>query len=184
MWKQCIGSALLAAAMVAPGAQAQSAWFFSYSGFESGGSFDPGLLAEGAFAGSDRNGDGAIEQSELDRFIWDGLWYELADGGYCYGGVYCSLSGFHYSAEGQLDFSFDWQYSDEMAFASGRTVAGAYIDSAGWAGGGESAGRLWRWTEQTRFTINPPPVPEPGQYLLLAAGMIAGAAWRAARRRA
>lgn len=177
MWQKRL-CAVLVASMSLPMAQAQTSWTFSYSGFERDGVFDPALRAEGAFAGRDRNGDGVIEQSELERFIWEGLWYEPADGNYCYGGFYCSLQGFRYSPDGQLDFSFDWQYRDEMGFAAGLTVAGNIIDTAGGAGGGESTGRVWRWTGQTRFAINPPPVPEPGQYLLLAGGLLALAALR------
>lgn len=178
MWKQSMCGAVLAVAMGVPEAQAQRVWSFSYSGFEVEGVFDPGLRAEGAFVGSDRNGNGVIEQSELERFVWDGLIYELADGDYCYGSISCYLTGFRYSLDGQLDFSLDWQYRDEMGYAAGLSVAGDSIESTGGDRSGDSTGRVWRWTEQTRFAINPPPVPEPHQYLMLAGGLLAVAALR------
>jgi len=178
MWKQSMCGALLAVAMSMPDAQAQSSWSFNYTGFEVDGVFNPALRVNGWFAGGDWNGDGVIEQSEITRFVWDGLIYEPADGDYCHGGYYCALSGFRYSLDGQLDFTLDWLYRGDMGYAAGLAVAGEYIDSAGWASGGESTGRVWRWTEQTRFAVNSPPVPEPHRYLLLAGGLLAVTALR------
>jgi hypothetical protein len=182
MWKHSMAGLALAVVTLAPGAQAQTGWSYSFTGFESEGVFDPALQIHGFFAGSDSNGDGILEQHELRRFSWNDMLLELGDE-YCWGGIYCDLSGFRYSLDGQLDFRLDWRYSDDMAFSSGTTVAGSFIESAGSVGSGAVTGRLWRWTGQTRFVINPPPVPEPGQSAMLGAGLLGAAAWRAMRRR-
>lgn len=172
----------LAAALLAPVAQAQTRWSFSYTGFEQEGVFDPGMRVTGSFLGSDADGDGVIAQSEVVDFIWNGFRYEpLAD--YCYGGFQCELSGFRYSLDGRLDFRFHWLYRDEMSISSGTTLAGQYIDLAGSVGGGGALGDRWLWTDQTRFAINPPPVPEPGRLEMAASGLLVLAAWAAARRR-
>lgn len=185
MWKRSISGALLAAASLLPAAQAQTIWSFSYTGFERDGVFDPAYRLSGGFVGSDLDSDGILQQAELTRFFWDGNVYDPLDMGYCAGGGDCSVSDFRYSLDGQLDFRFDWRYSDEMAYSRSSTIAGDYMDFYGYVGSGEPVSLLWRWTDATRFEISPAPVPEPGQAAMLAAGLGAlaalGVVWRRSR---
>lgn len=184
MWKRSVCGAVLAAGVLLP-AGAQTLWTFSYTGFDYNGTWDPDARFSGSFLGDDLDGDGVVEQAEIERLIWDGLWYEPFGTNYCGGGGnYCTLQNFSYRLDGVLDFRTDWYYRDEMASSVGGTIIGNRIASAGSVGNGDTTGSTWRWTEQTRFSINPPPVPEPGQYALLTAGLLAGALWRAARQAA
>lgn len=186
MWKRHVRSAVLAAAVFPSLAQAQaqpvSRWSFEYTGFEKNGLFVADHRVAGSFTGSDDDGDGVIERAEIGRFLWDGFYFDPNDTSFC-SPYRCILEDFSYSLDGKLAFTFEWIYSDEMAYSTARTTAGDSIYSYGYVGDGASDSITWNWTDQTRFTINPPPVPEPDRYLLFAAGLLGVGAWRAARSR-
>jgi hypothetical protein len=182
MYQRFLASAALALAFAVP-VHAQTLWEFSYTGFSDGQTFHPNYRLSGFFLGEDADHDGMLQQSELQRFFWEGIDYALNGEGYC-DGLSCELKSFSYSLDGQLDFSTAWHYSDEQSYSSGYTVAGQYIGSGGWAGDGPVGSNTWYWTEQTHFEITPPPVPEPGSAAMLGVGLLAGAAWRRLRRRA
>lgn len=182
MWKQCM-CGLALASLLAPAARAQTTWSFSYTGFESGGVFDPKRSLSGFFSGEDSDGDGILAQAELTRFYLDFLDYDPRERTYCGGGgFYCEVNNFSYSLDGRLAFEAEWLYSDEAARSVFYVTAGEAMESGGYVGNGGSSWTTWRWTDQTRFAISPPPVPEPGQYAMLAAGLLAAAAWRASSR--
>jgi hypothetical protein len=136
----------------------------------------------GAFLGEDANHDGVLQESELQSFIWGGIGYALSGEDYC-GSMQCELKNFSYSLDGRLDFSTTWRYSDEHSYSSGSTIAGNYTGSSGWAGEGPVSSTTWYWTEQTRFEITPPPVPEPGSAAMLGVGLLGMAGLRRLRLR-
>lgn len=173
MWKRSVCGAVLAAGVLLPAA-AQTLWTFSYTGFEYNGTWDPNARFSGSFLGDDDDRDGVVEQNEIERFIWDGMGFESSGTHYCSGsGGYCTLKAFSYGLDGDLDFRTDWYYSDPMAYSSSSTISGDRISFGGWTGESGVGGYGWRWTDQTRFEISPPPVPEPGRYALLATGLLA-----------
>jgi len=182
MWNRNLSAALMTASLLAPAAHAQTdtTWRFDYTGFAREGVFVPGHRVSGSFTGNDGNGDGVIDLAELSRFTWDGLWFDRQDAPSC--SFYrCYLNEFSYSLEGGLAFDFEWTYSSESGYANGETIAGDHIYSYAYSGNGGSESITWNWTGQTRFTINPPPVPEPDGYLLLGAGLLAIATLRRLR---
>jgi len=184
MWKQSLAGLALAAATFAPAVQAQTLWEFSYTGFETGGVFDPRRELSGFFVGEDRDGDGLLKQDELSRFYLDFLEYDPRERIYCGGGgFYCEVNEFSYSLDGKLSFRADWRYSDEGATSIFYVTTGDRMEMGGYVGSGELSWTVWNWTEQTRFAINPPPVPEPGQWAMLGSGLLGAVAWRAMRRR-
>jgi hypothetical protein len=181
MYQRLLSSAALALAFAVP-VHAQTLWEFSYTGFSDGQTFHPDYHLSGLFLGDDADHDGVLQQSELQRFYWDGIDYPLSGEDYC-ASLRCELKNFSYSLDGRLDFSTTWRYSDENSFSSGYTIAGESTGSGGWAGDGPVGSTTWYWTEQTRFEITPPPVPEPGSAAMLAVGLLAVGGWRRLRRR-
>ncbi|GAB3368221.1 hypothetical protein [Massilia agri] len=185
MWKQTLAGLGLSLITLAPAAQAETFWEFSYTGFETGGVFDPRRELGGFFVGEDLDGDGVVVQGELSRFYLDSLEFDVREFSYCGGGgFYCEVSDFRYSLDGELYFKAEWLYTDEAARSTFYVTAGDKMEGGGYVGNGESNWTVWRWTDQTRFTISPPPVPEPGQATMAAGGLLVLGAWGAARRRA
>jgi hypothetical protein len=176
MFKRYLWGAALALAFAFP-VHAQTLWEFSYTGFSDGQTFHPDRQFSGLFIGEDADHDGVLQQSELQRFYWDGIAYALNGEDYC-DSLRCELKSFSYSLDGRLDFSAAWRYSDEHSYSSGSTIAGNYTGSGGWAGDGPVGSTTWYWTEQTRFEITPPPVPEPGSAAMLGVGLLGVACWR------
>jgi len=187
MWKHSValvlaGSAFMSAFMPVAQAQTDNLWLFSYTGFAQDGVFDPDYQVTGSFTGTDTNADGVIEQAEISRFVWDRFLLTPPDA-YCSGYNSCTLSDFSYSPSGGLAFELRWMYSDERAYATGSTIAGDSMYYYGSLGDDDAITYTWDWTDQTRFEIIPPPVPEPGQYLMVVAGLLGMRAWRAASAR-
>lgn len=179
MWKQSLAGLVLAATTLAPAAQAQTLWEFSYTGFETGGAFDPRRELSGFFVGDDLDGDGVVLQSELSRFYLGFLEFDPRERSYCGGaGYYCEVNDFSYSLDGDLYFSAEWVYSDEAARSTFYVTTGDKMEMGGYTGSGGSTWIVSRWTDQTRFAISPPPVPEPGQYAMALAGLALLAARR------
>ncbi len=183
MFKELMCMAMLGA-LVVP-ASAQTFWQFGYTGFlySKTNQFDPEHTEGGFFAGSDTNGNGLLEQAELTRFAWQQVLYVDVNNRWqeCMM-MECSLDGFRYDLRsGQLDFTSEWSYHDEMAYSTSTTIIGDRVYFYGSVGGGEGGSYTWLWTDQTRFNISPAPVPEPGQSPMLLAGL--GVLGLTARRR-
>jgi hypothetical protein len=181
MYKRLLSSAALALAFAVP-VHAQTLWEFSYTGFSDGQTFHPDYQMSGSFLGDDANHDGVLQQSELQSFIWGGIGFAVNGDHYC-GSMQCELNNFSYSLDGRLDFSTAWSYSDGHSYSAGSTIAGNYTSSGGWAGDGPVVMNNLYWTEQTRFEITPPPVPEPGSAAMLGVGLLGMAGLRRLRLR-
>lgn len=192
MYKKLLCAALLAAGTACVHA-AETTWTFAYQGFvdaETGAPVNYKLT--GAFRGEDLNADGILVADELTYFRADGYEYlkpedpsDLNPGGCArtwnpY--LKCTIGGFSYKTTGQLDFSVTRWGNDEASSSwGGQIVTGNYMSS--YRGNGDAGtydSSRYNWTDQTTFTISPPPVPEPSAALLLPAGL---AVLVAARRR-
>ncbi|HEU4846071.1 MAG TPA: PEP-CTERM sorting domain-containing protein [Burkholderiaceae bacterium] len=164
---------LVGAAASAP---AQTVWDFSYKGFFNSQSnqFEPQWTESGQFSGADGNGNGLLELQELTRFKWSGGAAGLVEYIVPFDCPYsqCKLDTFSYNLHtGQLNFSSEWSYSDEISYNTSRTVTGDRISIffSGGAGAAVYGERLW--TAETSFNIIPAPVPEPSTALMLAVGI-------------
>lgn len=194
---------LLAAALVAgalPAHADPTTWQFSYTGFratydyitfEGNTIFEgsthreevvPDIQITGSFTASDDNGDGVLDLSELTGFSLDGLDYFDC---IAYPSHYrrCSIDSFSYSLTGMLDFSARTEGNDE--FFTGWTsaiVSGDRAEDFTYrypfdTPDSETTYTLY-WTDQTRFSIAPAPVPEPAGTAMAAAGLLLLAALR------
>lgn len=163
-------------------------WQFSYTGFLA--AFDdtsfegsthreeirPELQIDGSFTASDDNGDGVIVLSELDGFSLRGTDYFA-----CIASPSpyqrCSIDRFNYALTGALDFSAKTNGSDEFfsgwssAIASGDRAVDYSYRAPSVPLATESTQTLY-WTDQTRFSIVPAPVPEPAAASMAAAGLL------------
>ncbi|WP_342116538.1 PEP-CTERM sorting domain-containing protein [Pseudoduganella sp. OTU4001] len=114
-----------------------------------------------------------LEQLELTRFNWGQVVYIDAEHSWqeCML-MECALEGFRYDLRtGHLDFATEWSYRDDMAYSTSRTVAGDRIYFFGYTGDGAGSSDTLLWTDQTHFSVSPPPVPEPGMPTMLLAGI-------------
>jgi hypothetical protein len=169
-------------------ARADTFWTFGYTGFllKETGEFQPGYRLDGFFAGTDANADGVIAKDELSRFNLNGFDYFEGSFYGCYGS-WCNLNAFSYRpGDGQLSFDADWHYSDEAVYTSTRTVTGlSHLshEERGYPRMDQVSNYTYLWTDQTRFAIAPPPVPEPAMAALLAGGMAVLGVARVRRQR-
>jgi hypothetical protein len=176
MRKQLLSIALWSGVLYMPVYATAGTWNFHYQGFQnySTGEFEAGRTLDGSFEAEDLNHDNVITRDELSTFTVDGITYSLPD---------ADLHQFSYSTTGQLYFfATDAWYDEEFrigvqsAYSAGDFYAATF--SAPWGSWTDA----YLWTDQTVFTITPPPVPEPGAALLLPAGLAVLAAVRRGRR--
>lgn len=182
MWKKVLCAAALGAAAAA--ASAETVWEFSYTGFlnRETNTFNPSLRFSGTFAGTDGDGNGELDITELTHFSWDDKLYVDRGGRPC-GPSQCELHRFSYDLRlGQLNFASEWAYADEASRTSGSTVAGSQLSFFGYTPGGTIESNLL-WTRDTRFVIDPPPIPEPATVTMLGIGLAAVGAYAARQRR-
>lgn len=166
---------ILVLGTVAASAPAETVWDFSYKGFFNSQSnqFEPLWTENGLFAGADGNGNGLLELQELTRFEWSGgtVVVEYIVPFECPFNQ-CKLESFSYNLRtGQLNFSSEWTYSDEIMYNTSRTVAGDRISLFVSVGDGVPVYGERLWTAETSFNIIPAPVPEPSTALMLAVGI-------------
>ncbi|QGZ37823.1 putative secreted protein with PEP-CTERM sorting signal [Pseudoduganella flava] len=160
----------------------ETRWTFRYTGFENAetGQFVADWNYRGTFVGEDIDANGVLQQSELMSFSVDEF-PDLMDPRACNPNRFCTLTGFSYDLHrGQLSFRANIVYEDEISYSSYTMVAGDRVSFGGYSPWG-STSVTWLWTDQTRFEISPPPVPEPAAAWLLGADLVAVGI--AARRR-
>jgi hypothetical protein len=181
--KLLCGAALASAAA---GASAQT-WNFNYSGFNfltpnGQQQFLPDATIDGSFSGTDRNGDGAIAANELTSFIVHSFWNNDTEFTRCAQdfNVYsaCALDAFSFGPQDQLAFKVHWNGGDNGYNASwyGNIESGVWetIHTSYTTPGNTAATNYavaWQWSDQTRLTIAPAPVPEPSQAALMLMGL-------------
>ncbi|TFW32778.1 hypothetical protein [Massilia horti] len=171
-----------------------SPWWFSYTGFyhevttDSGppipGEFDPQHQITGSFLGEDLNHDNMIDRSEISMLKINGLDYiacppEPDD-------RTCRIDWFSYTLDGALDFSaYLATHNEPTSFYTYSTIATGDTQHDFWIVGRAGVWRndYYRWTPETAFTIIQSPFPEPGQYAMLAAGLLAATTLRTRRQR-
>ncbi|OFA07107.1 PEP-CTERM sorting domain-containing protein [Duganella sp. HH101] len=185
-----LASALVSLAAITPATA--DTWQFSYTGFydADAGVFDPNYRIAGSFSATDANHDSRIEKSELTDFTINGDLPYLP----CTQVQnprplrHCDISSFSYLlGSRQLNFETHEYHSDPEGFyywytdiRTGsailqQTYFGIFTVSLKWSS-------QHNWTEQTVLAVTGPgPVPEPGTYAMLLAGM--GLVGYAARRR-
>jgi hypothetical protein len=161
-------------------------WTFTYKGFQIGetpNNFDPGSEIVGTFTGEDLNHDMRIDRSELTSLKIGFI--DFTNCPYSYPLIYsCNVSAFSFDMKDGLDFSLDGGFMDENSGggASDYIVTGDYLTHS--SAGLHTPVLRWSkyWTPETTLTIMAP-VPEPGQYAMLGAGLLGLAGLRARRRR-
>lgn len=182
MLRKLVSAAILAA--VAGGTHAEATtWNFAYQGFydETNAVFDPRFRISGSFTAEDLDHDGTIRLDELSQFnVW-GNDFLTFDCEYT-SGFHCYIDEFTYRLDGKLDFKTSNYYLDEFSSGSGKDIKmGDNAEDWGYGAFGDRS-YVYRWTDQTTFTISPPPVPEPSTYAMLGAGTLLLAGWRGRRK--
>ncbi|WEF32163.1 PEP-CTERM sorting domain-containing protein [Pseudoduganella chitinolytica] len=161
---------LLPSLMLVFGAAHAGTWTFTYQGFEREGTFDPDFKLSGSFSGDDLDADNVIELNELASLVLDGRVYVGTSDG---SGIAYTADSFNYALTGRLQFSTRYLYRDEAIRIWGATVSGDRIERASYhLFTGEGYSHTAHWTDQTTFTISPPPVPEPASFAMLGAGAL------------
>jgi len=176
------GVLLCAAAHAAP-----SAWQFEYRGFYD--YHDPGILrtdvaVTGRIVGEDVNGDGVINESELDS-LWMNMRLWSGDFAQCGGGSVdhdCQLDAFSFRpASDALDMSASWRdnYATRLEYHTEEFVTGDRYVATSSYGHDYPVDDYYFFGAGTALTITPlSPVPEPGAWMLPGCGLLALAAGR------
>jgi hypothetical protein len=179
MLSKLMCGAILASAAV--GASAQT-WNFSYTGFTFLGpdrnEFLPDATINGSFSGTDRNGDGVLDATELSSFIVHSFWNNDTEFTRCArdSNVYssCSLQAFSFRPKDDLAFTVSWSGGDGFGsgwyggIATGVWETVHTYNAATNSANGYSVG--WLWSDQTKLVVSP--APEPSQAALTLAGLL------------
>jgi hypothetical protein len=191
MTRPCLlGGALLlcTAAHAAP-----SAWQFEYRGFYD--FHDPAVLrtdvaVTGRIAGDDVNGDGVIDESELDS-LWMNMRLWSGDFASCGGGSVdhdCQLDAFSFrpgtGGSDALDIAASWRdvYATQLEYHTEEFVSGVKYAATSSYGHDYPVDDYYFFGAGTTLTITPlSPVPEPGAWMMLGCGLLALAARRRPR---
>lgn len=170
-------------------------WDFTYTGFLNISSYTdregsrfteiaaPAHTLTGSFAGSDADGNGMIELAELTMLIVRGQDYFA-----CMASPSpyhrCGIDRFTYALTGELDFSVGWRGNDEYFSGWSGGVTSGVASTFHTYGPFSEETNDFLWTDATRLSIVPAPVPEPASALMAAAGAAVLAGLRYRRRRA
>jgi hypothetical protein len=173
MLKTIACSALLVAGATSLPACAEL-WNFQYTGFDrieenTDLGFQPDSFS-GNFRGLDGDHNGLLDYSEVSRFTWHGTEYaknSLPHPGCSYDA--CKLNSFSFNlATLQLQFSANWNFTDQFGGGEGSLVAGNHYDEYFYTDIGHYT--RWEWTDQTQFTISA--IPEPSRVAMSAAALL------------
>ena len=167
--------ALCLAAPASAALAADSTWAFVYEGFvhtytnwqgTTAPVFKPHEKLRGSFSGTDANGNGTLEHSELSSFVVLGTDYLNCPLPY----ASCGLSSFSFGANGDLQFNTSYGSQDPDGYFYRYFTADV---GSTWEEGLSSTvaspyDNVYAWTPQTTLLVTS--VPEPAAWQLLGAG--------------
>ena len=178
---------LLAGALLCTAAHAApSAWNVEYRGFYN--AYDPGILrtdvaVTGRIVGADANGDGVIDESELDS-LWINMRLWSGDFAKCGGGTVdhdCQIDAFSFRpGSNALDIAASWRdnYPAQLEYHTEEFVSGDHYMARSSYGHDYPVDDYYFFGTGTTLTITPvSPVPEPGAWVMLGCGLLALAAF-------
>lgn len=153
-----------------------SLWRFSYTGFyhDEAAAFDPAYKITGLFIGEDLNHDSLLDRSEISLFMVNDRDYIACPPGRYE--IQCGIDRLSYSKDGGLDFLVRFNGRDlPLALYWDDTInsGDSLHHFAIFARAGVWYEDHYRWTPETSFSIVQSPVPEPAQYGMLGAGLLA-----------
>jgi hypothetical protein len=178
---------LLAGALLCTAAHAApSAWNFEYRGFYN--AYDPAILrtdvaVTGRIVGEDANGDGVINESELES-LWMNMRLWSGDFAKCGGGTVdhdCQIDAFSFRPGSHaLDIAAIWRddYATRLEYHQEELVTGDHYMARSSYGHDYPVDDYYFFGSGTTLTITPvSPVTEPGAWMMLGCGLLALAAF-------
>ena len=166
---------------------APSAWDFEYRGFYD--FHDPGVLrtdvaVTGRIVGEDVDGDGVIQESELDS-LWMNMRLWSGDFAKCGGGTVdhdCQIDVFAFRpGSDDLDITVGWRdiYATQLEYHTEDFVSGDRYVATSSYGHDYPVNDYYFFGAGTTLAITPvSPVPETGAWMMLGCGLVALAALR------